>query len=92
MKYTCYRFKREYPSGDGAVLIKQLPQVRFLPLVFPPSLVPYRLSGMAAAMGGTWLHSQVVKTRLFHRRNARFDSGWSHFPTKQNIQPARRVL
>ena len=24
----------EYPSGDGAVLIKQLPWVRFPPLVF----------------------------------------------------------
>lgn len=29
-----YPILREYPSGDGAVLIKQLPVVRFQPLVF----------------------------------------------------------
>lgn len=33
---------RTYPSGDGAVLIKQLPKVRFLPFAFNKNKIKER--------------------------------------------------
>ena len=37
---------REYPSGDGAVLIKQLPLVRFQPLVLLYSSKKIQMKGL----------------------------------------------